>query len=667
MAGTNEADRTLSSSVTDSRSATSVHPTNAFVRFEKGDIEQSIPDRFEQEVAAHPDRLAVRSRNHELTYGALNEAANRVAHAILAQRGPTEEPIALLLEPDAPMLSAMVGALKAGKIYVPLDRSHPTARRQHILKDSQATLIITDHRNRTSAREMALGRFPLIDVDDLDARYVSENPRLSLSPDTRAWILYTSGSTGQPKGVVQTHRNVLHFIRTYTNSLHICADDRLSLVYSFCTNAAAHEVYTALLNGASLFPLNIKEEGVARLPDWLVQHEITIFSAVPTVFRHLRKSMTGNAVFPHLRLIKLLGEMVYKQDVEFYKEYFSQDCILVNRLGSTETGTIRWYFIDKNTHITGSSVPVGYAIEDNEILLIGETSEEGGASRVGEIAVKSRYLSPGYWRRPDLTQAAFLPDPHGGDERIYRTGDLGRMLPDGCLVHLGRKDFQVKIKGHRIEAGEVEMALAALPAVKEAAVVAAKDRSGDQRLVAYVVPEGETAPTVTALRRALAVMLPEYMIPSVFVTLDSLPKAPNGKVSVGALPASGRARPELDNPLMPPRTPVEGIVCAIWAAVLELDEVGIHDDFLALGGHSLAASQVVARVAEAFHVDLPLSTLFDTPTVDGVAAAIAVSLARSQEREVRERLLTEIEELLDAEAEQLLTFPKPETREHARE
>jgi acyl-coenzyme A synthetase/AMP-(fatty) acid ligase/acyl carrier protein len=535
------------------------------------------------------------------------------------------------------------------------------------LRDSEATLIITDHKNLTSAREMALGGCAVIDVDNLDARHSTENPRLSLSPDTRAWILYTSGSTGQPKGVVQTHRNVLHFIRIYTNSLQICADDRLSLVYSFCTNAAAHEIYTALLNGASLFPLNIKEEGVARLPDWLVQQEITIFSAVPTVFRHFCKSLTGNAVFPQVRVIKLVGDLVYKQDVDFYKKYFSEDCTLVNRLGSTETGTIRWYFIDKETRITGNSVPVGYPVEDNEVLLIGETTEIDGAGRVGEIAVKSRYLSPGYWRRPDLTQAAFLPDPQGGDERIYRTGDLGRMLSDGCLVHLGRTDFQVKIKGHRIEAGEVEMALAVLSTFKEAAVVAAKSRSGDQRLVAYVVPEGETAPTVTALRRALAMRLPDHMIPSVFVALDSLPKAPNGKVSVGALPAPGRARPELDNPMVPPRTPVEDVVCAIWAAVLDLDEVGIHDDFLALGGHSLAASQVIARVAEAFHVDLPLSTLFDTPTVEGVAAAITVSLARSPEREARERLLTELEELSDAEADRLLTFPKPETREHARE
>jgi amino acid adenylation domain-containing protein len=632
-----------------------IGPTNPFAEFKKEEIEKSIPERFEEQVARHPDRLAVKSKHHAFTYRALNQAANRVANAVLARRGTGEEPIALLLEHDAPMLAALLGALKAGKIYVPMDRSHPAARNQHILEDSQAALIVTDSKNLASARRMAQDDCALINLDDLDPRCSNEDPGLSLSPDTRTWILYTSGSTGQPKGVVQTHRNVLHFVRIYTNGLHICADDRLSLVYSFCVNAGNHDMFNALLNGASLFPLNIREEGIAPLSTWLIQNRVTYLHAAPTVFRHFVGNLTGNESFPHLRLIRLGGESVYKRDVELYKRHFPQDCFLVNRLGSTETGTIRWYFIDKGTDVTSNIVPVGYPVEDNEILLIDETVEKDGAGAVGEIAVRSRYLSPGYWRRSDLTQAVFLPDPHGGDERIYRTGDLGRMLPDGCLIHLGRKDFQVKIKGYRIEVGEVEMALLDLPIVKEAAVVAARDRSGDQRLVAYVAPKGETTPTVSTLRRTLATRLPEFMIPSVFVILDSLPKAPNGKVSLAALPAPSGARPTLDQPLVPPRTPVEATVCTIWAEVLGLDEVGIDDPFLDLGGHSLAASQVIAQISETFHVDLPLSTLFETPTAAGIAAVIAASLARNAEREPRDRLLAELEKLSDAEAERLLT------------
>ena len=259
---------------------------------------------------------------------------------------------------------------------------------------------------------------------------------------------------------------------------------------------------------------------------------------------------------------------------------------------------------------------------------------------IGEIAIRSRYLSPGYWRRPDLTAAAFRPDPAGGPERIYRTGDLGRRLPDGCLVHLGRKDFQVKIRGFRVEVAEVEGALLSLPTVQEAVVVAREDRPGDRRLVAYLVPTARPAPTVTALRQALAAVVPDYMVPAAYVLLDALPKTPGGKVDRRALPPPGRTRPALDQPLVAPRTPVEATVGAIWQEVLGLDELGIHDNFFDLGGHSLAASQVIARVTETLHVDLPLRVLFAAPTVTGLAVAVVQGLMQDVAPDERARLLS---------------------------
>jgi len=629
------------------------HPKGTFVPFRKEEIEQSIPDRFEKQVDRYSDRIAIKSRHQELTYKMLNQAANRVAWSILNERGRGEEPVALILENGAPMIAAILGVLKVGKIYVPLDPSLPQARATYILKDSQADIVVTNNKNLSLAEGLAQNVPQLVNIDKLDSSLNAENLGFSISPDTLTWILYTSGSTGEPKGVVHNHRNLLHFIMNYTNGFHICADDRLTLLYSCSVNAGAHDIFSALLNGASLYPWDIKEEGLTRLTDWLTQQEITIYSSVPTVFLHFIDTLTGEKNFPTLRLMKMMGEPVYRRHVQLYKKHFSQDCIFVNRLGSTETGSIRWHFIVKETRINGSNVPVGYPVEDNEILLLDDAGENVGLGHVGEIAVKSSYLSPGYWRRPDLTQAAFLPDSGGGDERIYCTGDLGRMLPDGCLLHLGRKDFQVKIRGYRIEIAEIEMALLDHVAIKEAVVRVWEGRPGDQRLVAYLVPAGQQAPTATELRRFLSEALPNYMIPSTFVTLDALPLAPNRKVNRRALPAPGRSRPELENSYLAPRTPVEEGLAEIWGQVLDIDQVGITDSFFDLGGHSLLATQVISRVIKTFRVKVTLRSLFQAPTVADMAVVIVQNQVEKAESKDIEYLLAELEELSDEESRRL--------------
>ena len=229
----------------------------------------------------------------------------------------------------------------------------------------------------------------------------------------------------------------------------------------------------------------------------------------------------GQEEFPHLRVVRLGGEPIYKRELDFFKNHFSKDCILVNRLGSSETGSLRMYFIDKETHISGNLVPVGYAVLDNEILLLDDDGKQTRRRR--RIAVKTRYVSPGYWGRPDLTDAVFLPDPAGGEERLYRTGDLGRMLPDGCLLHLGRKDFFVKIRGYRIDIDEIERALLDCPGIKEAVVVARDNNSGDEQLVGYLCPYPAARSDVGELRAFLREKLPEYMIPEAFVTLEAIP------------------------------------------------------------------------------------------------------------------------------------------------
>ena len=527
------------------------HPSGTFDEFTGEEIEQSIPGRFEKIVRKHPGRLAVKARTCSLTYAALNHAANQIAHSIVIQRGMAEESIGCLLNPGAARAAAMLGVLKAGKIYVLLNPSFPEARIKFMLRDSQSTVILTDNDHLSMAKGFVEDGVRLINVDDLDSRLSIENPGVFISPNAYAWISYTSGSTGQPKGVVQNHRNLLHLFMTQTNDLHICSADRLlTLTYS------AGELLLAVLNGASVFPVNIQKEGLAGLSDWLMQEEITVYNSVPSIFRQFAKSLRGDERFPKLRLIRFTGEALYRADVDLYKKYFCESCIVVNRLSSNEVPAFRQYFINHSTVLTDSVVPVGYSIGGYDVLLIGADGQEVGINEIGEIAVKSRHLAPGYWRNPDLTQAKFSSISGEADKRIFKTGDLGRVNPDGCLVYLGRQDFQVKIRGNRAEISEIESALIEIEGVEEAVVLARDEARGQKRLVAYVVATTPSGPSLTKLRKQLAKKLPQYMIPSVFMYLDALPVTGIGKVNRQALPEPSQCRPNLDTPFATPRSPV---------------------------------------------------------------------------------------------------------------
>ncbi|WP_457652925.1 amino acid adenylation domain-containing protein [Rhodocaloribacter sp.] len=597
------------------------HPSGVFTPFAEADVEQSLPARFEAQARRFPERLAVRERGRTLTYAALDRRANRIAHALLTARGDANEPVALFLDNGAAMIAAVLGALKAGKIFVPLDPTYPPARTAYMLADAEARVLLTDRRNRLQALALADADTVVLDVTRLDRETPDHDPALPLSPDTLAYILYTSGSTGRPKGVVQTHRGQLHDARNWTNGARICPDDRLMLPTAY-TQLGVQLFSAALLNGASLFPFDVKREGMSGLAQWLRRERITVFRTTATLFRHFARTLSGDETFPHLRLIRLGGEPVFRRDWEAYRKHFGPHCLLYNALATTETGAITEYLLDHETAFEGSRVPVGYPVAGAEVLLLGEDGAEVPPGEVGEIVVRSRFHAPGYWRRPGVTAEKYR-DGGDGATRLYHTGDLGRKTPDGCLMHLGRKDFQVKIRGFRIEPAEVERALARVGNVKDAVVTAWTDEAtGEARLVAYVVPHARPAPTASTFREALAETLPDHMIPAAYVVLDALPQTPNGKTDRRALPAPGRARPDLGAPYAPPRSPAEAALAEIWAETLGLDRVGIHDRFLDLGGDSLRAIEILSRVLNAFHVELPLRSLFDAPTVAEMAAML---------------------------------------------
>ena len=303
--------------------------------------------------------------------------------------------------------------------------------------------------------------------------------------------------------------------------------------------------------------------------------------------------MLRSPPLPSEPLLALRSANQLQRDIEQYARHFSRDCILANVLGTTEVPNFRWYLVDKDTRISGGAVPVGYNYSDElKVILLDDDGEELGLNRTGQIAIKGRHLGPGYWKKPDLTRAVYLDDLDGGDERTYLTRDIGRMLPDGRLEHLGRKDSQVKVRGYRVDLSEIETVLLSLGMTREAVLVAQEDASAGRRLVAYVVPVRQPPPSVGEIRELLSETLPLYMVPSVFVFLEALPMLPGGKVDRLALPPPGAERPNLGNPLVAPRTPVEEGLAKIWAEVLRLDQVGVFDNFLELGGDSLKATKI---------------------------------------------------------------------------
>ncbi|MEZ4593225.1 MAG: amino acid adenylation domain-containing protein [Chloroflexota bacterium] len=599
------------------------HPKNGFIPFERLEIEQSIGARFEKQVTRAPHHLAVVTEGQAYTYDQLNRAANRIARVILEKCGPQPAPIALLLEHGAPTIMTIFGVLKAGKIYVALDPAFPEARTSFIVADSEAELIVTNQANYAAAAALAQGdESRLLNIDNIGEEVADDNLALDIAPDTVAYIIYTSGSTGQPKGVYQNHRNLLHEIMQYTNTLHLSPHDRFTLVYSCSVNGSLRDIFGALLIGASVHSFDVKTKGLADLARWMQAEEITFYHSVPTVFRHFIDGLMGGETFPHLRLIRFGGERVPTQYIEWYKQFFPDSCILYAGMGATETSTTRQCFIDKETVIRDSVVPTGYAVDERPILLLDENGRPVPEGEVGTITVKSRYLALGYWRRPDLTAERFRPDPDGSDARLYLTGDLGRILADGRLIHMGREDAQVKIRGHRVELAEIEQTLLKHPGIKEAAVAAHPDGQNGHYLAAYAVAHpGETV-TTTELHKFFKQNVPDYMMPAAFVFLGQMPLTPNSKVDRKSLPVPELTRPALATPFEPPTTAAETELAHIWTTILRVDPIGILDNFFELGGHSLSATQVISRLQEQFQIALPFHTFFAQPTIAALARHI---------------------------------------------
>jgi amino acid adenylation domain-containing protein len=558
---------------------------------------------FEARAAATPEAPALVFGGERLTYAQLNARANRLARRLAARGVGPETLVALALERSPEMVVALLAVNKAGGAFLPVDPEYPEARRRWMLEDSGARVVVTTSGlaaglPETGAAVVALDRI----TGEIEAEDDS-NHSVEVDPENAAYVIFTSGSTGRPKGVVVPHRGIGNLAAAQRDAFAVTPESRVLQFASFSFDAAVAEVAHALLSGAALVMARPEHAGPELLN--LMRNEAVTVATLPP----LLLAALPEAGLPELRTVVSAGEAVPAEVVARW----GAGRRFVNAYGPTEATVCATVSINPST---GGRPPIGKPIANVRTYVLGARTSPVPVGVPGELYVGGIGVARGYLGRPALTAERFVPDPFstGAGGRLYRTGDRVRWLGAGELEFLGRVDQQVKVRGFRVEPGEVEAALRAHPGVREAVVLALGEGEA-ARLVGYVTPAGVD---VEAARAGLAARLPAYLVPAALAALDELPRTANGKVDRGALPD-----PETPAAaFVLPRTPTEEAIAAIWSEVLRRSQVGAHDDFFALGGHSLRAMQVLTRIEARFGVMLPMKTLFTSPTVAGLAEAV---------------------------------------------
>jgi amino acid adenylation domain-containing protein len=629
--------------------------------------DRCVHELFTAQATRTPEAVAVVFEQDHLTYQELNARANRLAHYLRRLGVRPEVCVGICLERSLEMVVGLLGVLKAGGVYVPLDPDYPPERLAWLVADSQVTVLLT--------QERLVGRLPrhgarLLCLDNLGpalATESSEDPASGVSPDNLIYVIYTSGSTGKPKGVLVEHRAAVNYITAAADELALGPADRMLQFSSISFDSAVDEIFTPLIRGARLvlrspamlesvprFLRSCREMGVTNLD-------------LPTSYWHDLASdafLKDLASCDQLRVVYFGGERALPERLKAWRRCMAKSVRLVNGYGPTEATVVATLYdvsADSGTGHPMTEVPIGRPIRNMQAYVLDRHWNPTPVGVPGELYLGGVGLARGYLGRPELTAGKFLPNPFGGEPgaRLYRTGDLARWLPDGNLEVLGRLDHQIKLRGFRVELGEIEAVLAEHPAVREAVVMVRDDGPGGKRLVAYVVPREESEVTSKQLRGFVQEKLPAHMSPAAFMLLKALPRTSTGKIDRQALPASERAGTAPEEAFVAPRDPVEDVLAGIWCEVLKVERVGVHDNFFELGGDSLLSLQVVARIRALLRVEIPLRAFFDTPTIAGLAGALRRDADRGADVDQVAAVVVSLARLSDAEVEAMLAARAP--------
>ncbi|MBW4564794.1 MAG: amino acid adenylation domain-containing protein [Mojavia pulchra JT2-VF2] len=588
---------------------------------------------FAEQVKRTPNNVAVAFNNQQLTYAELNARANQLAHYLQRLGIGAELLVGICVERSLEMLIGILGILKAGGAYVPLDPHYPQERLAFMLEDTQVSILLTQqHLLEISPLAPLIkegwrdhphdAQTICLDKDwETIAQESQENPLLTVSPENLAYVIYTSGSTGKPKGVAIAHRNLVHST-TARISYYKEPVTSFLLLSSFAFDSSVAGIFWTLCCGGTL---HLPEEGVQRevpkLVELISQNRISHLLSLPSLYALILQQAKPEQL-NSLCAVIVAGEACPSELIENHSQ-LQPETSLFNEYGPTEA-TVWSSVYHCHSLETGTQISIGRPIANTQIYILDSYLHPVPVGVPGEIYISGEGVARGYLNQPGITSEKFIPHPfsHKPGMRLYKTGDLARYLSDGNIEFLGRIDNQVKIRGFRIELGEIEALLNQHSGVQDTVVIAREDVPGNKRLVAYVVPQLKSATTVNELRNFAKDKLPEFMLPSAVVLLKELPLSPNGKVDRKALPAPEQVRSDLIGEFVPPRTPVEEKLTQIWAEVLKVEKVGIYDNFFELGGHSLLTTQLLAKVKEAFNLDISLRSLLEKPTVAGLAENI---------------------------------------------
>ncbi|HSE19255.1 MAG TPA: amino acid adenylation domain-containing protein [Pyrinomonadaceae bacterium] len=610
---------------------------------------QTIHQLFELQARQTPAALALICGTEQVTFAELNMRANQLAHYLKSQGVAAETRVAISMQPSSAMIIALLGILKAGAAYVPIEYPCPPQRFSFILKDSGARLLLTQQHLAASLPPSEVGVICVDGNSDDIATQSSLDLPFTNDALNAAHVIYTSGSTGTPKGVVSAHRASVNRFAWMWRTYPFAADEVCCQKTSLSFVDSIWEIFGPLLQGVVLLVIDsdtIKDP--ARFIATLVANRVTRLVLVPSLLRALLETSTGQADLGQtLRYCVCSGEAL---PVDLAAEFQRRlpHAKLINLYGSTEVAAdVTCYEVKDAQRL--DRVPIGRPISNAQIYILDPDLRPVAVGLTGELYVGGEVLARNYLDRPEMTAERFVPNPFSTvpGARLFRTGDLGRYLPDGNIEYLGRRDHQVKVRGFRIELGEIEAAISTHPKVSHCVVITSEDNSGDKDLFAFVIPHGER-PATEELRTYILQTLPQYMLPSGFAFLESLPLTSSGKPdrrALAALVPAKMARDQADPAYMAPRTSIERSIAGIWEEVLGVRRVSVHDDFLSLGGTSLKAMRVLSRVERVFHLELPLRSLFDARTTAQMATV------------VENALIEKLEQLTEEEAQSLLDDP----------